>query len=150
MEDIKKAVQQHQKQNAVYSSIMKTYGGYDQKPAPVHQKLFDRWLSEYRFSLDMVLLACEKTILAGKGFTPTYTDKILSDWMRKNIRTPEDVAADDAIHTEKQKQTAQKAADASIARSVDAKSKRTEAFHFENERTNNNYMEKILKQIRQS
>ena len=52
-----------------------------------------RWYYEYRFNDEVIKEACTKALLATSRPSFEYTDKILSDWYRKGIKTLEEAKA---------------------------------------------------------
>lgn len=90
------------KQNG-YKQIMKTFGQNGRMPAPAEEKYIKKWLTEYHFTMEMILIACEKTILQTGNASFHYANKILKDWHSNNIKTPEDVEnSDKNFHATKQ------------------------------------------------
>lgn len=74
-----------------YRDIMKALGQGDRAPTPVEETFLKKWLKEYNMSTQLIVLACEKTILGvGKPNFP-YTDKIITSWHQKKVTTPEDI-----------------------------------------------------------
>ncbi|MBR5970702.1 MAG: DnaD domain protein [Lachnospiraceae bacterium] len=67
-------------------------------PTDYESEYVSRWLSEYGFSMELVLLACRKTVAGAQSHRFEYTDGILRKWQAKGIRTPEDVSREDAAH----------------------------------------------------
>ena len=65
-------------------------------PAPAQTKVFDRWLNEYQFSMDLILDACNRSALHSSNNRIQYADGILSKWHEKNIHNLEEVAKADA------------------------------------------------------
>ena len=82
---------------------MKTFGQSGRMPAPAEEKYIKKWLTEYHFTMEMILIACEKTILQTGNASFHYANKILKDWHSNNIKTPEDVEnSDKNFHAAKQ------------------------------------------------
>lgn len=128
--------------NTAYA-VMKAYGLYNQKPAPAQLDCIERWINEYNFSTEMIVLACNRTMQKLQRPDMKYTEGILRNWKKKNIRTTADVEAEDSLHTTRSKAAASRQPAAPAA-------KNTQQFHNFTERTNNNYTEKILKQYSQN
>ena len=50
-----------------YYTVLKAYGIYNLAPIPAQIKMIDKWLKNYQLPMDLIVYACEKTILqAGK------------------------------------------------------------------------------------
>ena len=80
-------------------------------PTAAQQKYIVKWTADWRFSLDMLVLAYEETLKnAGKASFP-YMDKILASWKKDGIETPAGAAErerkfrEDAIAKAAAKQT---------------------------------------------
>ena len=67
-----------------------------------------RWYHEYRFSDEMIKLACDKTLINTSKPRFDYADSILSDWYRNGFVTPEDVAAASADYKAANRNTSQR------------------------------------------
>lgn len=76
-----------------YKQILKALGINGRMIAPAEEKYVKKWTEEYHFTIEMILIACEKTILQthGNGNLFKYTNTILKDWYDKNIKTTQDV-----------------------------------------------------------
>lgn len=76
-----------------YKQIMRALGQSGRMITPVEEEYVRVWTSEYHFSIEMILIACEKAILqtGGSGKTFKYVHSILKNWYEKKIHTPEEV-----------------------------------------------------------
>ncbi len=73
----------------LHQRIMKALG-LDKRPVRADEtELIDIWFNEYKYSLDVVLKACE----ADKNPTPSirYVNGILKSWYKKGIKSVEDI-----------------------------------------------------------
>ncbi len=77
--------------NVEYQAILKAFGQTGRTASPAEIKYMKKWLNEYAMPLDVVLEACDITILQTGGAKFTYTDKILTEWHEKGIKTVEQV-----------------------------------------------------------
>ena len=58
----------------------------------------DRYLREWtEYSIDLISLAYDKTVIRTHGMNWNYMDKILKNWKAKNLTTPEDVESGDSL-----------------------------------------------------
>lgn len=64
-----------------------------------------RWSQDYGFTIDIILEACERTVLATDKHRFEYADKILSSWKTSGIRHLEDVARADASYQKERSET---------------------------------------------
>ena len=58
--------------------------------------LIDTWFNEYRFGIDMIHLAYEKTIDSTGKLAFPYINTILKAWYNKDIHTPNQVLEQDS------------------------------------------------------
>lgn len=69
-------------------------------PTAAQQKYLAKWTADWKFSMDMLVLAYEETLKnAGKASFP-YMDKILAAWRSAGIDTPEKAAEREKQHRE--------------------------------------------------
>jgi DnaD/phage-associated family protein len=75
---------------SIYHKILKAYGHTKRNPTKPEIKYMSKWLGEYGFSLELIIEACERTILAIGEPKFAYTEKILKNWLDKGVKTIED------------------------------------------------------------
>ncbi len=73
-----------------YGKILKAFGITGKTPNKKQIAFMNRWLNEYKLSLDVVLEACENTFLQTGKAKFEYADKILTEWFNKNVKTVDD------------------------------------------------------------
>lgn len=86
--------------NKEFFAIFKAFGIRNRDPIPDEKKAMTRWLDEYGFSLELIAAAAARTVRKTGQPSFPYTERILADWHRAGVRTPEDVAKEDARHQE--------------------------------------------------
>ncbi|MCI8515170.1 MAG: DnaD domain protein [Lachnospiraceae bacterium] len=74
-----------------YYKIMKAFGLGGRNPAPPEQEAIEKWLSKYRFPVDIITEACRRTIETIHEPSFKYADRILSDWKDAGVHTKEDI-----------------------------------------------------------
>jgi len=81
-----------------YDKIMKTLGFGNRMPSEAEIKVIDKWFDEWKFTMEVILKACENT---KKTANPSinYIDGILSKWKDKGISTLEEIAEKDKHNT---------------------------------------------------
>ena len=78
--------------------------GKNNQPTPKEVEYIKRWYQVYGFASDVILEACERTVLATDKHRFEYADKILSSWKSLGIHHKADIAkADSAFATSKKK-----------------------------------------------
>ena len=81
-----------------YFTILKALGITNRNPVDSEVALMDKWLKEYDFSMELIQEACSRTILQTGQPSFQYTDKILSGWQKKKVRSLDDIRVLDAEH----------------------------------------------------
>ncbi len=76
-------------------TIMKELG-MQNAPTGTELQFFDRWQSEYGFSLTIITEACRRTVLQTQTKRLQYCDGILRNWYEKGAHTLEDIKQLDA------------------------------------------------------
>jgi DnaD/phage-associated family protein len=77
-----------------YERIMKALGFSFRPPSEAEMKAIDKWFDEWKFTMEVILKACENT---KKTSNPSinYIDGILSAWYKKGIKTVSDIEEKD-------------------------------------------------------
>lgn len=78
--------------NSAYSAVIKEFG-INRSLGQAEKNYIDKWTKTYGFSTDIIKKACGKTIINIQKPDFKYTDKILTAWHQKNIKTIQDVNA---------------------------------------------------------
>lgn len=69
---------------------------------PAEFSYVEKWCKEYGFDQDIITEACSRTILSIHQPNFDYTDRILTNWKRQNIKTMADIRkADEAFQAAK-------------------------------------------------
>lgn len=78
--------------------------GKNNQPTPKEAEFIRRWYQIYGFTSDVILEACERTVLATDKHRFEYADKILNSWKSLGIHHKADIAkADSAFAAAKKK-----------------------------------------------
>ena len=101
--------------NQAYNTVMKAFGITGRSLVSSETVYIDNWRTNYGFSLEMIQIACDKTIQSIHEPSFEYTDRILSNWKANNLKTPEDVANADSAHQKKKKASTAAASSARTA-----------------------------------
>jgi len=73
--------------NANYHQILKALGLGGKEPAPAQLKFMNKWIDEYKMPLDVILEACDLTIIEAPKPGFKYADSIVKKWHELNIKT---------------------------------------------------------------
>ena len=74
------------------SAVLKAFGITGRMAASVETDFVKKWSSEFGFTLDIIIEACNRTVSAIHQPSFEYADKILSNWHNKGVHHLKDVA----------------------------------------------------------
>lgn len=96
------------KYDKVVYTIMNALGRTE-SPTDSEAEFINRWYKDYAFSVEVILEACKKAVLATQSNRFSYTEGILSKWKAAGIHTLADVTAEEErFNKEKAQKTPQK------------------------------------------
>ena len=102
--EIKEHGQAH---NIITYKIMGAFGLQNRNPGVKEADFIKKWYQTYAFPIDMIELACEKTLSAIQKPSFEYTDTILTAWHKKGLKTRKAVEESEAEHKKKEAETKQ-------------------------------------------
>lgn len=87
-----------------YQRVMKSIGLVNKNITEGDMKIIDKWLDEYKYSMDLILKGCDTS---SKTSNPTvsYIDGTISSWYKKGIRKIEDIEIMDKPPEKKETKT---------------------------------------------
>lgn len=80
--------------------------GKSGSPTKKEAEYINRWIKEYGFTTDVILEACERTVLATDKHRFEYAEGILSSWKRQNVHHKSDISRVDDAYRQRQKPAA--------------------------------------------
>lgn len=92
---------QAQKYSAKYDKSVYTIMnelGKNGSPTSKEMEYINRWTKEYGFSTDIILEACERTVMATDRHRFEYAEGILSSWKRENVHHKADIRKIDDMY----------------------------------------------------
>ncbi len=95
-EKVEKYIQKLTDDNKNENSVKSDFGIYDRNLSAKEKMLIATWFNEYRFNLDMIHLAYEKTIDRTGKLSFPYINTILKSWFENEIHTTDQVLKLDA------------------------------------------------------
>ena len=95
-------------------AIMKALG-MENAPTVKEGSFISSWRGELGFSMDIIMEACDRTVMATQKNRLKYCDSILRSWHENKVSTREDIARLDASHTADLRKKKAKASVSSIA-----------------------------------
>lgn len=90
-EQAEKEIQLLTERYTIESQVRHCFGIYDRKLSVNEKNLINKWFSEYNFKINMIRLAFNKCIDSIGKLSFQYINKILFNWKKENIKTPEDL-----------------------------------------------------------
>jgi len=97
--------------NSNYNAINKAFG-LNRAPGQIEKQLISKWMNKFGFTIDIIVEACNRTILQTQKPDFKYADKILENWNKKGVKELSHIAPLDAEH---QKLSAARASQAKTA-----------------------------------
>jgi DnaD/phage-associated family protein len=85
--------------------------GSSNMPTDAELAYVQRWTKEFGFSMDIILEACRRTVLAVNSNRFKYADVLLTSWHNQNVSQPEDIRRIDAAYRSRKKNAAPNASD---------------------------------------
>jgi DnaD/phage-associated family protein len=88
-----------------FRTILKAFG-QNRLPVATEETYMKKWLQEYKLPVDVVKLACERTVLQTGKASFAYADKILENWRNAGVKSAADVEELDKAFAAKKAQNA--------------------------------------------
>lgn len=88
--------------NVSYREVMKSFGQGNRSPLPFEEQFMKKWFNDYNFSVDIIKMACERTISKLGKPSFEYANSIIENWHKKNIKTIDDILLLDKTFKEEQ------------------------------------------------
>ncbi len=93
----KEAQERVARYDRIVYSVMNALGKTN-APTRTEVDYIHRWSEEYGFSLEVILEACSRTVLATDNHRFAYADGILARWRKAGVRSTEDIAGQDSAY----------------------------------------------------
>lgn len=82
--------------NKINFQVMRAFGLSDRSPVQKELQLIKKWTQTYGFGIEMIEIACERTLSAIQKPSFAYADSILTAWDKNGCRTKSDLEIYDA------------------------------------------------------
>lgn len=79
--------------------------GKNGSPTAKEMEFISRWTRDYGFSTDIIIEACERTVLATDKHRFEYAESILSSWKQQNVHHKSDIVRIDDMYQQRRKNT---------------------------------------------
>ena len=96
IDDIEKALTYVQAFDRGYREILHYMGQNTGYPTPSHRKYMDKWLNQWQMPMELIMEACDRSVVQIDKPKFSYVDKILADWHKKGVTTIDGVREVDA------------------------------------------------------
>ena len=77
--------------------------GKNGSPTTLELEYINRWTREYGFSTDIILEACQRTVMATDKHRFEYAEGILSSWKNQNVHLKSDIRRIDDLYQQRRK-----------------------------------------------
>lgn len=84
-----------------YFKILNSLGASKQNLTLVEKNCMNKWFTDYRFTLDIILEACRRTVMQTSKPSLNYVDSILTSWYNEKVKSLEDIFTLDKAHESK-------------------------------------------------
>lgn len=75
--------------------------GKSGSPTTKEMEFINRWTKEYAFSTDIIIEACQRTVMATDNHRFEYAEGILKSWKQENVHHKADILRIDEMHQKK-------------------------------------------------
>jgi len=86
-----------------YSLIFEAYGIKNRNPTPTEIEYVNRWLYDFAMPVEVIQIACQKTIQQTGKAQIRYTDSIMRSWYENNVHSTADVENLERAYTEERR-----------------------------------------------
>lgn len=97
-----------------FTKILKAFGISGRLANSKEKKYMEKWLTEYKLPIEVVIEACESAVINTGKISWKYADTTLSDWFKNDIRDVETARKYAEEHKVKPKKTKTDAVDKSV------------------------------------
>ena len=115
VDSVEKAEASAVKYNTTYQAIAKAFG-LNRQPGAIERQYITKWTEKYGFDIAIIVEACNRALLRTGKPDFKYTDGIIENWYKNNVKKPADIEALDVKHSQRAKQNAQKQNEANCAK----------------------------------
>ena len=77
--------------------------GKSGSPTRKEMEFINRWVKDYLFPMEVIVEACQRTVLATDSHRFEYADRILKSWKDQNVRQESDILRADELHQRNKK-----------------------------------------------
>lgn len=100
IDTVEKAESRSTMYNSNYNAINKAFG-LNRAPGQIEKQYIEKWLNKFGFTIDIIVEACNRTILLTQKPDFKYADKILENWNKKSVKELSQISKLDEEHAAK-------------------------------------------------
>lgn len=91
--DAERLIAKRAKQSLSWQVVMSAFGIEKRNPSDRELELSDLWINEWKISAELLRAAYNECVDQKSKFSMPYTAKIIENWHKEGVSTPQDVAA---------------------------------------------------------
>lgn len=91
--DAEKYIAESAKKKLSWGVVQSAFGIENRRPSAKELTLSDTWINEWKITPDLLRLAYDACVDAKSKFLFSYTAKIIEEWHKKGIKTPDELKA---------------------------------------------------------
>ncbi len=84
-----------------YFKILNSLGASKSTLTSAERHCMNKWFETYHFNMDIILEACQRTVMQTNKPSLNYTDSILTSWYNDKVKSIDDIQALDKAHESK-------------------------------------------------
>lgn len=88
---VEKAAQYIEMRKTGFHAIMRAFGQSGRMPVDGEEAYMRKWLKEYELPIDVIKMACERTVMQTGKVSFAYADSILKKWKQAGVKTLGDI-----------------------------------------------------------
>lgn len=77
--------------NTEFRRIMRAFGQSGRNPIASEEKFMKKWINNWNMPIELIEIACEKTVLNTGKVSFGYADKIIESWYNAGVKNTDDV-----------------------------------------------------------
>ncbi len=93
IQTVDKAAEYIEMRKTGFHAIMRAFGQSGRMPVDGEEAYMKKWLKEYDMSIDVIKMACERTVMQTGKVSFAYADSILKKWKETGVKVPADIEA---------------------------------------------------------
>ncbi|WP_304507085.1 DnaD domain protein [Anaerotignum sp.] len=88
---LEKAAQYIEMRKTGFHAIMRAFGQSGRMPVDGEEAYMRKWMKEYELPIDVIKMACERTVMQTGKVSFAYADSILRKWKQAGVKTQADI-----------------------------------------------------------